>query len=129
MGSRLTLPMYAVTNRATMINGIFAPNGVSAPIIVSGLGYTATRTGIGLYQIVTHDPYYALLSADFELQLASVANTIAQLTTTTGGKNLPFTFNISLINGSTGAVIGADIANNANNLIHMQLVFQNSGTA
>ena len=101
------------------ISGSFAPNGSSALASsgVRGKGFTVARTSTGLFTITLADQYAKLVSATAGLQLATGDDKVLQFGTYVAASR---TLELRVWDVSGAAV--ADIAADANNRIHFDLV-------
>lgn len=100
-------------------------NGATTPVAagIRGSGATITRTGVGVMSVVFGQgmPSAQLLSANAHLRLSAVGNAFAQVGTWT-----PATRTL-LINCVTGTGVAAEWpAANANNVLHIDVVFADS---
>ena len=84
------------------ISGSFTPNGVSAPTLVKGKGFTVAYTSTGTYTITLDQQYKVLLGYGLGLQLASAEAKGVQLgaVDVTSARTLV----IRTVNTNTGAV-------------------------
>lgn len=101
-------------------------NGSTTPVAsgIRGYGATITRTGVGIMSVVfpAGMPGANLLSAQAHLRLAAVGNTIAQVGTWTAATR---TLLVNCINSTTGVAAEWPAAN-ANNVLHIDVVFGDS---
>lgn len=102
-------------------------NGSTTPVAsgIRGFGATITRTGVGIMSVVfpAGMPGGQLLSALAHLRLSAVGNTFAQVGTWTAATRT------LLVNCVTGSGVAAEWpAANANNVLHIDVVFGDSTT-
>lgn len=111
-------------NKSVMLRGSFAPNGTGAvsnlrPVDGSGLrgvGFTVTRTGVGVFRVDLDAKYRFIRAATVGVQLAVAANTQAQLTTDSVASASP-SFTLTVLT----AGVAADVAAAAGNRVHFDL--------
>jgi hypothetical protein len=103
-------------------------NGSTTPVAtgIRGSGATITRTGVGIMTVIFGQGMVGaqLLSVQASLRLSAVGNTIAQAGTWTPSTR---TLLINCINSTTGAAAEWPAAN-ANNVLHIDVVFADSAT-
>mgnify|MGYP001573909474 CR=1 FL=1 len=106
-----------------ILAGSFAPAGTGAPTAKKGRRYTVARSDVGKFTITLLDKYVELLSVVASLQLATAAASVVQVGTydATAG-----TIVLQVLTESTGALVAADIAANANNRVNFVLFFKDS---
>ena|ERR1700722_13120720 len=63
MASRHFDAVNSLTKRLIVISGTFQCNGSAAPTVLTGSGFTVSRTGAGAYTIQLNDNYSAVNSA------------------------------------------------------------------
>lgn len=97
----------------------FSPNGTGAPSVLTGVGYTVTRTAVGTFAVVFKEAFVELVACDLALQLAAFANSNVIL-----GPWVPSTRTLTVFVNTAGVL--ADIAAAANNAIHLSVTFRNS---
>lgn len=102
-------------------------NGSTTPVAtgIRGSGATITRTGVGIMSVVFGQGMVGaqLLSANAHLRLSAVGNTFAQVGTYTASTRT------LLVNCVTGSGVAAEWpAANANNVLHIDVVFADSAT-
>lgn len=102
-------------------------NGSTTPVAtgIRGSGATITRTGVGIMTVIFGAGMVGaqLLSVQAHLRLSAVGNTFAQVGTYTAATRT------LLINCVTGSGVAAEWpAANANNVLHIDVVFADSAT-
>jgi hypothetical protein len=100
-------------------------NGSTTPVAtgIRGSGATITRTGVGVMTVIFGQgvPGSQLLSAVAHLRLSAVGNTFAQVGTWTASTRT------LLVNCVSGSGVAAEWpAANANNVLHIEVVFGDS---
>jgi hypothetical protein len=104
-----------------VLSGSFAPNGTSAvsSSSVKGVGFTVARTNAGIFTVTLDKVYGELVSANATVQLATPADTQAQIgSVSLSGKTV-------VINTLTAGSL-ADIAADANNRVNFVLVVRDT---
>lgn len=119
MASRIHSPKMARGVHRVDYDLSFSPNGVGAPSVLTGIGYSVARTGVGVFVLTFTYPYVELLKAEASLQLAAFANSDVIL-----GPWNSATKQLTLFVNTAG--VAADIAAAANNVIHVGVTFRNS---
>lgn len=123
MANRQFYPMNTQGTQHVNLNFSFAPAGAGAPVVGEGCaGYVAsiTRTGAGAFLITLVDKYAACVSAEAGLQLNAVADLKCQFGAIDVVSAKTLALNVLAVATPT------DIAANANNKVHVQLVLRNS---
>jgi hypothetical protein len=125
MANRNFDTVQALGKEIKIIAGSFAPNGTSDvdASLSTGLGYSVARLNVGQFQITLEDYYVALQSATVSLELNTPSDKILLLgesSITTSDKFVK----VNVWDISDAAL--ADIAPNAHNRIHFNLVLRNS---
>ncbi len=106
------------------IQGSFAPDTASPVTSVLGRGFSVAHTSTGLFTITLDQVYQALLAANCSIQLATGDDKMVQF----GAIDMAArTIQIRVWDISAAAV--ADVAANANNRIHFQLMVRDSTVA
>lgn len=115
MASTTLNTVRSSANGNIVVAGSFAPQGASAPTVISGgLDYTVVRTSAGLFTLTLKHGYQGgVLDGQVDLQLASVLNTTASLTSGSGNAAVTFTAGSDLP-GSLGNDLTVTIAQSAN---------------
>ena len=121
MGTRIWLEKPLSTSREeVLVSGSFAPAGTGAPTAALGDGYTVARTSTGLFTLTLDRVWPSLLSATATVQLATAADTVAQV-----GVVALTSKTVQIRTLTAGAL--ADVAANANNRVNFALKFKRSG--
>lgn len=125
MAGRTFQPLLGALDPGVVVLGIsWAPNGSSAvdQTSIKGRGVTSvTRDSAGVFTVLLQDVYPALLAAVATAQLATAANIVAQVGTSTltaNGKSIVVTL--------LAVATATDVAANANNRVNLLLILKNS---
>lgn len=123
MAAKNTYQLRGLRGGQVVVNGSFAPNGSSALVATSnqGRGFTVARTSAGLFTITFADKYANLISFTHGLQLAAGDDKVTQ-----GGTYTAASKTLTLRVWDVSAAAETDVAANANNRIHFQVIFDNS---
>lgn len=127
MANRMWRPVQTSRHGRTLVCGSFGPNGGSAvqASSVKGEGFTVARTSAGLFTLTFLDSFADLIAADSHLQLAAGDDKFTQVGTyTPATATTPATLTIRVWDISGAAE--TDVAANANNRVHFQLIFDNA---
>jgi len=126
VAGRTFQPLLGALDPNVVTLGIsWAPNGSSAvdQTSLKGRGVASvTRNSAGVFTVLLQDVYPTLLAAVATAQLATAADIVAQVGTSTltaNGKSIVVTLLV-------GAV-ATDVAANANNRVNLLLILKNSG--
>jgi hypothetical protein len=126
MAGRSFQPLLGALDPGVVTLGIsWAPNGSSAvdQTTIKGRGVTSvTRDSAGVFTVALQDVYPTLLAAVATAQLATAADIVAQVGTSTltaNGKAIV----VTLLAGA----VATDVAANANNRVNLLLILKNSG--
>jgi hypothetical protein len=126
MAGRSFQPLLGALDPGVVTLGIsWAPNGSSAvdQTTIKGRGVTSvTRDSAGVFTVALQDVYPTLLAAFATAQLATAADIVAQVGTSTltaNGKAIV----VTLLAGA----VATDVAANANNRVNLLLILKNSG--
>jgi hypothetical protein len=117
-------PIYASGNGARIVTFQVLPNGTSTPTIGENpdkVLASVSRSGVGVYVLTLNDKFLALRSVHCQVQLNAAANTMVQVT---GATTVATTKQITITILTAGAA--ADIAANANNILHFTAVLRDS---
>ena len=125
MAGRTFQPLLGALDPGVVVLGIsWAPNGSSAvdQTSIKGRGVASVaRTAQGVFTVTMQDVYPTLLAAVATAQLATAADIVAQVGTSTltaNGKTIV----VSLLAGATATDVAAD----ANNRVNLLLILKNS---
>lgn len=125
MAGRTFQPLLGALDPGVVVLGIsWAPNGSSAvdQTTIKGRGVTSvTRNSAGAFTVLLQDVYPTLLAAVATAQLATAADIVAQVGTSTlaaNGKSIVVTL--------LAAATATDVAANANNRVNLLLILKNS---
>jgi hypothetical protein len=118
MANRLTHRIDTAERNRRLVAGSFAPDGVGAVTAVKGEGFTVARTGVGVFTVTLQDTYVDIECAEACMQLVAAGDTYAQV----GAIDLAA--RTVVIRTVTGGV-EADIAADADNRVHFQLMARN----
>ena len=125
MAGRTFQPLLGALDPGVVTLGIsWAPNGSSAvdQTSIKGRGVASVaRTAQGVFTVTMQDVYPTVLAAVATAQLATAADIVAQVGTSTltaNGKTIV----VSLLAGATAT----DVAANANNRVNLLLILKNS---
>lgn len=125
MAGRTFQPLLGALDPGVVVLGIsWAPNGSSAvdQTTIKGRGVTSvTRNSAGVFTVLLQDVYPTLLAAVATAQLATAADIVAQVGTSTltaNGKSIVVTL--------LAAATATDVAANANNRVNLLLILKNS---
>jgi hypothetical protein len=124
MANRGCKPIRTNGNGAKLLTWQILPNGTSTPTIGDNpdkVVASVSRSGVGVYVITFTEKYLELRSITCQVQLNAAANTFVQLT---GATTVPTTKTITTTILTAGAA--ADIAANANNVLHFTAVMRDS---
>lgn len=102
-----------------LIAGSFAPAGTSAPTDVKGMGFSVARSGVGEYTITLDEKYSELVSACGQVQMNTATDLNLQVEDYVAASK---TLVIQALAGATPT----EIAANADNRVHFQLVVKKS---
>jgi hypothetical protein len=125
MASRHFDAVNALTKRLVLIAGQFQCNGTGAPTVLSGSGFTVTRTGTGAYTVLLNDNYNAVSYVQAQLVQATPADVV----------NVTSSVNTSATPGATftlkiGAVAtpntGADLTQTGGDCVSFLAALRNS---
>ena len=121
MADKNAYPYPSLNTKSMNLSGSFAPNGTGAVDNTqnNGRGFTVARSGVGTFVITLDAKFVRLRSCGLTVQLATPANTFAQLT----GETVATTQTITITTLTAGAA--ADIAAAAGNRIHFDLDLSN----
>jgi hypothetical protein len=124
MSSRIFHDLMVHGPRRIMVEGSWAPNAGNAidATSVKGKGFSVVWTSTGLFTITFQDAFVDLESFTCTLQLAAGDDMIIQAGTWTAASK---TMTVRVWNIAGAAV--ADVAADANNRIHFQAVFKDTG--
>lgn len=118
-------------NKHVILSFQLVPNGTSTPTLGEGAASyvrSVARTGVGVYTVTLSDKYAALVSAQVTYQLNAAAATLGIVTgAANGGVVAGTAVTLTTMTEAAGTFAAADIAANANNRIHVQLVLRNGG--
>jgi hypothetical protein len=118
MANRLTHRIDTAERNRRLIAGSFAPAGAGAVTAVKGEGFTVARTGVGVFTITLDNFYRDLDCAEACIQLAVAADTYAQVGAYDAAAR-------TLVVRTVTAGAAADIAADADNRVHFQLMVRN----
>jgi hypothetical protein len=125
MAGRTFQPLLGALDPGVVTLGIsWAPNGSSAvdATSIKGRGVASvTRNSAGVFTVLLQDVYASVLAAVATAQLATAADIVAQVGTSTltaSGKSIV----VTLLAGATAT----DVAANANNRVNLLLILKNS---
>ena len=125
MAGRTFQPLLGALDPGVVTLGIsWAPNGSSAvdQTSIKGRGVTSvTRNSAGVFTVLLQDVYPTLLAAVATAQLATAADIVAQVGTSTltaNGKSIVVTL--------LAAATATDVAANADNRVNLLLILKNS---
>ena len=125
MAGRTFQPLLGALDPGVVTLGIsWAPNGSSAvdQTSIKGRGVASvTRNSAGAFTVLLQDVYPTLLAAVATAQLATAADIVAQVGTSTltaNGKSIVVTL--------LAAATATDVAANANNRVNLLLILKNS---
>ena len=125
MAGRTFQPLLGALDPGVVTLGIsWAPNGSSAvdQTSIKGRGVASVaRTAQGVFTVTMQDVYPTVLAAVATAQLATAADIVAQVGTSTltaNGKTIV----VSLLAGATATDVAAD----ANNRVNLLLILKNS---
>jgi hypothetical protein len=125
MASRHFDSVNALTKRLINISGTFQCNGTSAPTVLTGSGFTVSRTGTGAYTIQLNDNYNAINSACAHTVQAAPADVVSVVaitnTTTVPGAQVKLLIGAFATPGS-----GADLTQTAPDCISFSIELRNS---
>ena len=113
-----------------VICGRFRPDGSNTPVLSPvGEGWTATRTGTGVYTIVTTEQCEAIISSAFQLVSASDEGTlrkdsVGSVNSSTKLATVACTY---LAPDGSGGIAPASLAAHANTWIEFMLVVSDAG--
>lgn len=127
MANRTLSRLLAVNRDLALVTGSFNTNGTSAPTGLTGQGYTVTRTGVGVYQIQTTDPYVAAVAWDANVNLGTPADyTIVgtQPTQVTVNGNKRWQYVLTIFSGGAAA----DLAAATGNAVSFFMLLEHSGS-
>ncbi len=123
MGVILYHGLRMIQREVVCIAGSFAPAGTGAITAVFGKGFTAARTGVGVF-VVTLGSRYQRLQCGVPGQHRSAATndtlTLGVVSVTPTAANT-----VQILSNATGGA-GVDIAANADNRCHFLLLLNNS---
>jgi hypothetical protein len=126
MAGRSFQPLLGALDPGVVTLGIsWAPNGSSAvdQTTIKGRGVTSvTRDSAGVFTVALQDVYPTLLAAFATAQLATAADIVAQVGTSTltaNGKAIV----VTLLAGA----VATDVAADTNNRVNLLLILKNSG--
>lgn len=111
-------------NGARLLTWQVLPNGTSTPTVGENpdkVLESVSRSGVGVYVLTLNDKFLALRSVHCQVQLNAAANTMVQVT---GATTVATTRTITVTILTAGAA--ADIAANANNILHFTAVLRDS---
>lgn len=115
---------YHYEKKFVMWKGSFAPNGTGAvsQASIKGKGVaTIARTGVGTFLITFSDSFRDMFAGTATLQLNAVAGQMVQLGAFSQSAK---TLVVRVVDTAAGTA--ADVAANANNRIHLDIVFKNT---
>jgi hypothetical protein len=125
MAGRTFQPLLGALDPGVVTLGIsWAPNGSSAvdQTSLKGRGVASvTRNSAGVFTVLLQDVYNSVLAAVATAQLATAADIVAQVGTSTltaSGKSIV----VTLLAGATAT----DVVANANNRVNLLLILKNS---
>lgn len=119
MGTFIVRSVKSPNFNETRISGSFAPAGTGAVTAVKGRGFTVARSGAGVFTITLDRIYQDLISANACVQLATAADMAAQIGSYSKA-------NRTLVIRTVVAATETDIAADANNRVHFDLVLVTS---
>jgi len=126
MAGRTFQPLLGALDPGVVVLGIsWAPNGSSAvdQTSIKGRGVASvTRDSAGTFTVLLQDVYPTLLAAVATAQLATAADIVAQVGTSTVSTNTK-SIVVTLLAGASAT----DVAANANNRVNLLLILKNSG--
>lgn len=124
MANRQCKPLRGNGNGSKVLTFQIKPNGTSTPTVSDNpdkVVASVSRSGVGTYTITFTEKYLALRAITCQVQLNAAADTQVQITGATavaGAKTVGITI--------LTAGVAADIAANANNLLHFTAVMKDS---
>lgn len=126
MGQRMLHDSLTQGQRHVDYELSFLPQGASAPILgegdPKGTYVTLTRTGVGVFSLVTKDPYLAIVATSGSVSLATPAGQWSVcFGVYTKNANNTWTLPLTLFNVGTAT----DIAANASNIVSLYIRFRN----
>lgn len=116
--------VWGAGNGTKIVSFQIKPNGTSTPTIGENpdkVVASVSRSGVGVYVITLNDKFLALRSCHVQVQLNAAADTQVQLT---GATTVATTKTITTTILTAG--VAADIAANANNILHFTLNLRDS---
>lgn len=126
MAGRTFQPLLGALDPGVVVLGIsWAPNGSSAvdQTSIKGRGVASvTRDSAGTFTVLLQDVYPTLLAAVATAQLATAADIVAQVGTSTVSTNTK-----SIVVTLLAGAVATDVAANANNRVNLLLILKNSG--
>lgn len=107
----------------TYLCGSFRPNAGSAVdnTTNTGHGFTVARTGAGTFTITLADSWQSLISANFQIAMSAATDLKPQIIGTPDVLTAK-----TIVVAALAVATATDIAANASNRIHFQLVLKNS---
>lgn len=127
MANKYSYTPRSLDPEATYLNISWPTNGASNPASFKGRGVQSiTRSNPGEFTVTFDDNYYALLTADAQLQLATFGDSNAHIGTYTAGTGGTSPTKPTLLVWTDTNGAQADIAAATGNNIFLQVVFRNS---
>lgn len=124
MASRMYFNTHSPGLNDVVISGAFAPNGTSAPTLLSTKRhFTVARTGVGLYTVTFDDKFFAYVSRSLSVGTSDSTPTLVQFGAWTPSAK---TLVIKTFRESAGTFALADLATNADNVVSFSVTFTNT---
>lgn len=117
-------PIKAAGNGMRLLAFQIKPNGTGTPTIGENPDKIVTsvaRSDVGVYLITLNDTFLALAGITCQVQLNAAADTVVQIT---GATTVPTTKTITATILTAGSA--ADVAANANNILHFIAIMRDS---
>jgi hypothetical protein len=119
------LDFYSVLTRqreCRIISGSFAPAGTGAITDTRGVGFTAARTGVGVYEVTLEDEFPQAIIILASVQRSAAADGDVKVI---GADAVSTTKKFTLTHMAAG--VATEIAANAANRIHFMVVLRDTG--
>lgn len=131
MANRNFVDVMARTRDIKIISGSFRTNGTSAvdSTLNKGLGFTVTRTGVGIYRITLNDKFRELVAAVVTPPSDAGADGNARLVNIKEVNLANKTIDLAIFSGSTGSAVLEDPSNAAAHRISFTFCFRDTSLA